>query len=215
VRFGARDYDARVGRWTSRDPIGFSGGRANLFAYASNDPVGIIDPTGLADEGAEEEKGKKVLACIQSILDALGYVDPTGTADAVNAVLYLVQGQTGYAAISLAAMVPFGDAAKLGKLGRNVARKAETAAAVARPATLPTRQLHGGRASVDAILRGAEKWLGNGYKEIAPGVYRSADNARQFRMKNGDLGHKNPHVHFEAIADDGRTILENSHVYIE
>ncbi|MCC6523751.1 MAG: hypothetical protein IT373_13930 [Polyangiaceae bacterium] len=26
VRFGARDYDPDVGRWTTRNPIGFGGG---------------------------------------------------------------------------------------------------------------------------------------------------------------------------------------------
>ncbi|HEX6369715.1 MAG TPA: RHS repeat-associated core domain-containing protein [Longimicrobium sp.] len=46
TRFGARDYDSRVGRWTSRDPSGFAGGDANLFAYAYNDPVNLIDPDG-------------------------------------------------------------------------------------------------------------------------------------------------------------------------
>jgi hypothetical protein len=46
VRFGARDYDAQVGRWTARDPILFRGGQANLFVYVGNDPVNFIDPEG-------------------------------------------------------------------------------------------------------------------------------------------------------------------------
>ncbi|MBI2568974.1 MAG: RHS repeat protein [Candidatus Schekmanbacteria bacterium] len=46
VRFGARDYDAVVGRWTARDSIGFGGGDTNLFAYVGNDPVNRIDPSG-------------------------------------------------------------------------------------------------------------------------------------------------------------------------
>jgi RHS repeat-associated protein len=47
VRFGARDYDPETGRWTARDPILFAGGQTNLFAYAGNDPVNAIDPSGL------------------------------------------------------------------------------------------------------------------------------------------------------------------------
>ncbi len=47
VRFGARDYDAEVGRWTSKDPILFNGGDSNLFGYVANDPVNWIDPSGL------------------------------------------------------------------------------------------------------------------------------------------------------------------------
>jgi RHS repeat-associated protein len=45
VRFGARDYDASVGRWTSKDPIGFGGGR-NLYGYVVNDPINRFDPFG-------------------------------------------------------------------------------------------------------------------------------------------------------------------------
>jgi RHS repeat-associated protein len=48
VRFGWRDYDAEVGRWMGKDPILFSGGDANLYAYVAGDPINLIDPLGLA-----------------------------------------------------------------------------------------------------------------------------------------------------------------------
>ena len=47
VRFGARDYDAEVGRWTAKDPILFGGGDANIFAFALGDPINGHDPAGL------------------------------------------------------------------------------------------------------------------------------------------------------------------------
>jgi RHS repeat-associated protein len=45
VRFGARDYDASVGRWTSKDPIRFVGGM-NLYGYVLNDPINWTDSLG-------------------------------------------------------------------------------------------------------------------------------------------------------------------------
>jgi RHS repeat-associated protein len=46
TRFGARDYDASVGRWTSKDPIRFAGGDSNIYGYVFSDPVNFIDPNG-------------------------------------------------------------------------------------------------------------------------------------------------------------------------
>ncbi|MDY6857437.1 MAG: RHS repeat-associated core domain-containing protein, partial [Thermodesulfobacteriota bacterium] len=47
VRFGYRDYDPDVGRWTAKDPILFAGGDTDLYGYCLNDPVNEIDPFGL------------------------------------------------------------------------------------------------------------------------------------------------------------------------
>jgi RHS repeat-associated protein len=47
VRFGARDYDASVGRFVLKDPIKFDGGSLNLYGYVVNDPVNLMDPDGL------------------------------------------------------------------------------------------------------------------------------------------------------------------------
>lgn len=46
-RFGARDYDASIGRWLSKDPIRFGGGDTNLYGYVMQDPINWIDPSGL------------------------------------------------------------------------------------------------------------------------------------------------------------------------
>ncbi len=46
VRFGARDYDPQVGRWTAKDPIDFDGGDTNLYAYVVGDPINHVDPYG-------------------------------------------------------------------------------------------------------------------------------------------------------------------------
>ena len=47
VRFGFRDYDPEIGRWTAKDPILFTGGDTDLFKYVGNNPVNFIDPWGL------------------------------------------------------------------------------------------------------------------------------------------------------------------------
>ncbi|MBL9025791.1 MAG: hypothetical protein JNL21_26585 [Myxococcales bacterium] len=56
VRFGARDYDAEVGRWTAKDPLRFhQADGPNLYLYVHGDPVNFRDPRGLyGDDGGGE-----------------------------------------------------------------------------------------------------------------------------------------------------------------
>jgi RHS repeat-associated protein len=73
VRFGARDYDAGRGRWTTKDPSLFAGNDTNLYGYAFSDPVNFVDVDG---------KSAGVI-----VLGAAGFLF------AVSAVLATPQGQ--------------------------------------------------------------------------------------------------------------------------
>ncbi len=46
IRFGARDYDPEISRWTSKEPLGFNGSR-NFYTYTNADPVNYVDWSGL------------------------------------------------------------------------------------------------------------------------------------------------------------------------
>jgi len=56
VRLGARDYDAELGRWTTKDPVPFIGNGTNLYVYALNDPINNIDIFGLRGAAATYPK---------------------------------------------------------------------------------------------------------------------------------------------------------------
>jgi RHS repeat-associated protein len=62
------------------------------------------------------------------------------------------------------------------------------------------------KASADDALSLGDKWVGSGYKEIAPGVFRSADGTKIFRITEKCIsgtcpGMKAPHVVFEWIEE--------------
>ena len=74
VRFGARDYDPETGRWTSKDPARFAGG-LNFFAYAENNPVDLVDPSGLCPGLLFGGPGAAEAAAI----DALSFILPSSS----------------------------------------------------------------------------------------------------------------------------------------
>ena len=48
VRFGYRDYDPDIERWTAKDLILFAGGNTDLYGYCLNDGINLIDLDGLS-----------------------------------------------------------------------------------------------------------------------------------------------------------------------
>jgi len=46
IHFGARWYDPEVGRWISKEPLGFEGAM-NFYSYCDGDPVNFVDVNGL------------------------------------------------------------------------------------------------------------------------------------------------------------------------
>jgi RHS repeat-associated protein len=51
-----RFYDPDLGRWINRDPIGEDGG-LNLYRYVNNEPIGLVDPAGLASIYTDQTNG--------------------------------------------------------------------------------------------------------------------------------------------------------------
>jgi RHS repeat-associated protein len=117
VRFGARDYDASVARWTAKDPLGFAAGDPSLYVYAFNDPINLIDTTGeaafLCPALAGALLAYRIASGVLTLLDAIDAIktllDPCVSVDEKIGVLSLLFGKM---AVSLIAGKMFTETAK-------------------------------------------------------------------------------------------------------
>ncbi len=83
VRFGARDYDSSIGRWSSKDVVLFDGG-LNTFGYAIMDPVNGKDISGFDPdfisicESTDVQTIKNVVPHLDGIFVIAGHGNKTG-----------------------------------------------------------------------------------------------------------------------------------------
>ncbi|WP_410879962.1 RHS repeat-associated core domain-containing protein [Myroides sp. DW712] len=57
--YGARNYDAAIGRWMNVDPLAEQFPAWNPYHYVHNNPINLVDPTGMS---AQNPGGGKVIA---------------------------------------------------------------------------------------------------------------------------------------------------------
>jgi RHS repeat-associated protein len=82
--FGARYYYPAIGRFLAIDPLDFKFPDKTPFHYVSNNPINLIDPTGMEEEDEkkkkqEEEKKADVLVLPFPITDSPSSVKPKPT----------------------------------------------------------------------------------------------------------------------------------------
>ncbi|MGK2887901.1 MAG: RHS repeat-associated core domain-containing protein, partial [Rhodococcus sp. (in: high G+C Gram-positive bacteria)] len=226
----ARYYNPNLGRFLSVDPIR---GQLqypqswNRYTYVRNSPLNYTDPTGLApctvtyrgetfpsdcvDVVAPPYQGDYAeWKAINRYFDSLvAWRDQTFDRKAAYDY-YIDRNNPWLAAVVasdqelLTAVTLVGGLGGGGRVGGS-------------PKGVPAPEYYGGQMNATQALKAADAWLGPGYTEIAPGVYRSGDGLRQFRMTDRDLGGHGgtpSHVHFESVAPNGRTFTENTYVHI-
>jgi RHS repeat-associated protein len=60
--FGARNYDASLGRWMNVDPLAEAQYEYSLYSFTFNNPIMFNDPTGMIGESTHTDKDGNVIA---------------------------------------------------------------------------------------------------------------------------------------------------------
>ena len=207
TQMGVREYDPSLGRFISQDPLKGTPTdpqQRNRYSYVGNDPLTRYDLSGLypgesyvdAAVGTWNDWREGGVSALANDYWQ-GYNTMPRWAQAADTGVIL-GGMTFLDLYSMGAFSPM-----QGEYASELLSE-EGSIGLGRDATCGKGMgnIPGGEASIDQVLSGAVRWLGEGYREIGPGVFRSADGTRQFRMVYpNDLAPRigSPHVNFEYI----------------
>lgn len=218
-----RYYDPSLGLFLSVDPVQADAKTAasfNRYVYGNNNPVKFKDPDGRESVGEFIDRKATEAASAGNRGTTYGWAfarvawggfGAEGVSQIANkGIGNASAGDKVSAVLELAAVVPGG------KLLGGAGSAAKGVGAIK----------DGAKLSTGVALDAAVEHLGPGYKEIAPGVFKSADGTRMVRMTNSDLARTSnhagaPHMNFEA----GQTVTkpngkeqfiskENKHIFL-
>ena len=229
--FGARYYSRDMGIWLTPDPMlhAYMFGGRNNGIYASKNVPGYLfagaNPISTTDMDGNIVCGG---ACIAGAITLAGWA--WTASDGYSA--YQKDGIAGVAkvgATEAAATLVGGVAGKVLYKGYKAAKSSSRLAKIADDAVAFAKRVardetgsvgivsnvrnstlrNGDALSTDDALNAAIDHLGPNYKEIAPGVFKSADGKRMLRMTDSDLSKVNnhagaPHMNFET----GTTVIK-------
>jgi RHS repeat-associated protein len=74
----ARHYAPSLGKFLSRDPIGYAGG-PNLYSYCGGDPINCVDPSGLEPSRVQAPRTKQPIVVKYGVDKMPGGYDAAGT----------------------------------------------------------------------------------------------------------------------------------------
>lgn len=223
----ARDYDPVTGQFLTRDPLESS--THQPYAYGGGDPVDFTDPSGLIfgipGTPSVGDIGMAISNTSASFLDGftgglstqiagklLGFdadcAGYGGVAKYAGIVASFADGE-GEAALGVRITEKVGASAEGGGLARVrgfLADESGHFSPLARIGRAP--EYEGGYLTEGQALSAAERYLGEGYREVSPGRYVSADGARIIRYGDHEAGGRVHHIHFES--SEGGYVTENT-----
>lgn len=145
THLGAREYDPKLGRFLSVDPVIDTSDPQQLqgYLYANNSPLTFSDPSGLWWGSSIVKKATQAVSKAvdvvkenystisnigHTVLDVAGMIPVIGDAcDIVNGVWYAAEGDWKNAAMSLVAVIPvIGSAATAARIASKVANAVDT-----------------------------------------------------------------------------------------
>ncbi len=103
THFGAREYDASVGRWLTKDPILFAGGDTNLYGYVLQDPINWIDPSGLYPDDPAYIPGMGITPDVDATAYNQGVMMGAGAAIAIGGAAVIAAPMVSHSAAIMAA----------------------------------------------------------------------------------------------------------------